>query len=56
VPLLVGYACCPLGFLAMLLLWKEHIPYGGSYRLGARVDRVESHRVKPTMRFTHFDQ
>jgi DHA2 family multidrug resistance protein-like MFS transporter len=25
--LLVGYALCLLGFLTMLLLWKEHIPY-----------------------------
>jgi MFS transporter, DHA2 family, multidrug resistance protein len=25
--LLVGYACCLLGFLTMLLLWKEHISY-----------------------------
>jgi MFS transporter, DHA2 family, multidrug resistance protein len=25
--LLVGYACCMLGFLTMLLLWKEGIPY-----------------------------
>jgi predicted MFS family arabinose efflux permease len=25
--LLVGYALCLLGFLAMLLLWKEHISY-----------------------------
>ncbi len=25
--LLVGYACCLLGFLVMLLLWKEHIAY-----------------------------
>ena len=25
--LLVGYACCMLGFLTMLLLWKQGIPY-----------------------------
>lgn len=25
--LMVGYACCLLGFFAMLLLWKEGIPY-----------------------------
>jgi hypothetical protein len=27
VTLLIGYACCLLGFLTMLLLWKEGTPY-----------------------------
>ena len=46
VTLLAGYVFCLLGFLVMLLLWKEGIPYwqvGLAYALRRRRGRVRRH-------------